>query len=482
MNAKALRLFRTAVAVMGLAIGGLAALCAAAPALAQDQSSHIAINPAEISASRDVRLGLGKSLVIDLPRDAKDVLVSSPQVADAVMRTARRAYLIGVEVGETNVFFFDAAGRQIAVLQVHVGRDLSGLAQQIRQLVPGSRVRVESVNDNVVLTGSVNTPSDAVNASNIAARFIGDPERVLNMIETEGSEQVHLKVTVAEMKRDLAKELGIDLDVASMSGNLMTAVMTRNPFAGSAILDGFSGLGNASQQRANIGWSDGRTDITARMRALETAGVLRILSEPTLSAISGESAEFLAGGEFPIIVGTDRNTGAPIIEFKEFGVSLAFTPVVHSGGRITLKVKSEVSEIASENSVSFGGQLIPGINTRRTDTTIELPSGGALVLAGLIQDNVRQAMSGVPGLKNLPVLGALFRSREFIRNETELVVIATPYLVSPTSRQELTRPDKNFAPADDVSATLLGRLNRIYGTAGAAPSGRYHGHVGFIVE
>jgi pilus assembly protein CpaC len=209
---------------------------------------------------------------------------------------------------------------------------------------------------------------------------------------------------------------------------------------------------------------------------------LRVLAEPTLSAISGESAEFLAGGEFPVRVGFDQTTGSVIIEFKEFGVGLAFTPVVHSGGRMTLKVRTEVSELAAESAVAVGPLVVPGLNTRRADTTVELPSGGSLVLAGLIQHDTKQAISGVPGLKDIPVLGTLFRSRDYLNHETELVVIATPYLVKPVARDQLVRPDKNLAPSDDVSALLLGRLNRIYGVAGSAPAGKYHGHVGFIVE
>ncbi len=462
MRANTLRTLSNMLPAALMALG----LCAAGqPADAQQADSRMTISPAQTASVRHVELGLGKSLVIDLPRDAKDVLVSDPEVADAVMRTARRAYLIGGAVGETNVFFFDEVGNQIAVLEVDVGRDLSGLARQIRRLVPGSSVGVESVNDNVVLTGSVRTPSDAVNAAEIAGRFIGDPDRVLNMIDTEGSEQVHLKVTIAEMRRDVVKELGVELDGLFQNGTTV-AFNTFNPFAAGA-------LGNLTVEGS---------DLSAMVDALEERDLLRVLAEPTLSATSGESAEFLAGGEFPVPVAFDAQSGTPTIEYKDFGVGLAFTPIVHNGGRMTLKVRTEVSEIAGESSVSGSFFSLPTFNTRRADTTVELPSGGALVLAGLIEEKSRQALSGIPGLKDLPVLGALFRSRSYVQNETELVVLATPYLVSPTSEQELTRPDKNFAPADDVSALLLGRLNKIYGASGAKPKGRYHGHVGFIVE
>ncbi len=316
-----------------------------------------------------------------------------------------------------------------------------------------------------------------MNAAEIAGRFVGNPDGVLNMIASKGSEQVHLKVTVAEIKRNVLKQLGINWGVARLSGNFAGSVIgtaTSFPLGGSA---GPALLGD-------LLFNDGTTGVAVELSALEQQGVLRVLAEPTLSAISGESAEFLAGGEFPIVTGIDRDTGTPTVEFKEFGVSLAFTPVVQTGGRIVLKVRTEVSEISSEISVGQGPNMpaIPGLATRRADTTVELPSGGALVLAGLLQQENRQAINGVPGLKEIPVLGALFRSRDYIQNETELVVIATPYLVSPVSRDQLARPDQNFRPADDPSAVFLGRLNKIYGVAGSAPRGAYHGHVGFIVE
>ncbi|MCT8972014.1 type II and III secretion system protein family protein [Microbaculum marinisediminis] len=449
----------------------------AAPAEAQS-TGHMTIQPAELSASRLVKLGLGKSLVIDLPRDAKDVLVSSPKVADAVMRTARRAYLIGLEVGQTNVFFFDVAGRQIAVIELQVDRDTMALSQSIRQLVPGSAVKVESMNDNIVLTGTAPTAADAEKATDIAGRFAGDPAKVLNMIAVEGSEQVFLKVTVAEVKRQVLKELGIDWNLQINSSTIAANVIS-NPVFG-------LGLSQLPALTGPVTWSDGTTAISAQVRALESNGLLRVLAEPTLSAISGETANFLAGGEFPVPIGNtcDPDTGQCqlSIEFKPFGVALAFTPVVMSANRISLKVKTEVSEIDRQSEVVLQDTRIPGIKTRRTDTTVELPSGGSLALAGLIQQDSKQVFNSVPGIGDIPILGTLFRSRDFQTDETELVILATPYMVEPTSRDELARPDKNFAPASDPAAILLGRLNRLYGLAEKNPAGNYRGPIGFIVE
>jgi pilus assembly protein CpaC len=476
------------IGAAALACAAVVDLGAAIPADAQTTAGHMSINPSELSASRQVKIGLGKSLVVDLPRDAKDVLVSSPTVADAVMRTARRAYLIGQEVGQTNVFFFDPAGRQIAVLELQVERDTAVLAQSIRQLVPGSNVQVESMNDNVVLTGTVPTPADAEKAFDIAARFAGEPAKVLNMVAAEGTEQVFLKVTIAEMKREVLKQFGIDLKLQIDSNSLQTNIIS-NPYFGlglpvEPVLRG-SALGTASAGAGwGIGWTDGSSVIGANVRALEQQGLVRVLAEPTLSAISGETANFLAGGEFPIPVGNncDGNNCLISIEFKPFGVALAFTPVVMSGGRISLKVKTEVSEIDRNTEVVLSSTTIPGIKTRRADTTVELPSGGSLVLAGLIQQDTRQSLNAVPGLTDIPILGALFRSRDYQNDETELVVLATPYLSKPVNRNELARPDKNYSPASDPAGILLGRLNKLYGYAETNPAGNYRGPIGFIVE
>jgi pilus assembly protein CpaC len=218
---------------------------------------------------------------------------------------------------------------------------------------------------------------------------------------------------------------------------------------------------------------------------MERAGVIRTLAEPTLTAISGERASFLAGGEFPIVTGT---SGPPsytaTVEFKKFGVSLNFTPVVLSQGRISLKVMTEVSELSTEGSLQSGGFTIPSLRTRRADTTLEIPSGGSLALAGLIQEQTKQQINGLPGLMQVPILGTLFKSRDFVNHQTELAVIVTPYIVRAVARKDLSRPDDGFADASDPASVLLGRFNRIYGvTAGKVdPKGSYHGNYGFILD
>jgi pilus assembly protein CpaC len=428
---------------------------------------------------RLVRLGLNKSLVVDLPRPAKDVLVSNPKKADAVMRTPRRAYIIGMEVGQTNIFFFDEAGQQIVAIDLVIERDVAALNAMFQKLIPGANISVDAINENVVLSGTARSPADAGRAADIAGRFAGDPAKVLNMIGIEGTDQIYLKVTIGEIQRNAAKQLGVDFDAAiNTAGETAFRLITDNPFsvAGQAL----------SATSAKATYTKGDTTISGIIRLMEQNGVLRTLAEPTLTAISGESASFLAGGEFPVPVASDN--GEVKIEFKQFGVALAFTPVVLSEGRISLRVKTEVSETSNDNAFLLGGGggtpplTIPSLKVRRAETTVELPSGGSLVIAGLLQESTKHSFSGLPGAKDMPVLGALFRSRDFKNDETEMVVIVTPYTVNPTNRRDLALPNDNFQPASDVSANLMGRLHELYGVQGGAPDGAYQGRYGFIIK
>ncbi|WP_293212904.1 type II and III secretion system protein family protein [Parvibaculum sp.] len=430
-------------------------------------------------ASRSIVLGLNKAAIVELPVAARDVLVSNPAIVDAVVRTSKRTYLIGLAVGQTNAFFFNESGQQILNLEIRVARDLSGLRDSLRQYFPSARIDVESINDHVVLSGMVASASEASKAQDLAARYIGvDKENVLNMLGIEGKEQVMLKVTVAEMQRSVIKQLGVDLSSAASFGDFALRLATSNAFS----VQGQS-LGGLSTE----GTSYNGDDIGAALRALERDGILRTLAEPNLTAISGESAKFLAGGEFPVPTSRDRD-GNVQLEFKPFGVGLNFTPVVLSEGRISLKISTEVSELSSDGAFvlqgsSSTGVTVPGLKVRRAETTLELPSGGSLVMAGLLSDTTRQNIDGVPGAKDMPVLGQLFRSRDYQKNETELVVIVTPYLVDPTSRKNLVLPTDGFAPASDMDTILMGRLNATYGARGATPGDKpLQGPVGFVVD
>jgi pilus assembly protein CpaC len=426
--------------------------------------------------SRFLALGIGKSTVIDLPRDAKDVLVANPAIANAVVRSARRAYLIGVAAGQTNVIFFDADGRQMAAYDIEVGRDASGVREALRRVMPNSSIRVDAVNDSVVLSGEVANAAQAQHAVDAAAKLVGDPAKVVNGLIIRGGEQVLLKVTVAEVQRNVVKQLGIHMDGSASIGSVAVDFNTHNPFTS------FSPPAAPNDAGVGATYASPRFSIEAHLRAMEQSGVLRTLAEPNLTAISGEAAEFLAGGEFPILVPSSTPGTAPTVEFKKFGIALNFTPVVLSEGRVSLKVATEVSELSSEGAISISGFSIPALKVRRASSTVELPSGGALVLGGLLQESTRQNINGVPGLMNIPILGTLFRSRDYQTGQTELMIMVTPYSVRPTSPAKLARPDDGFADADDPSTILLGRLNRIYGGRGDRPKRAYHGSYGFILD
>jgi pilus assembly protein CpaC len=435
--------------------------------------------------ARFLALGIGKSIVVDLPRDIKDVLVADPKIANAVVRSAQRAYIIGAAIGQTNIVFFDAAGQQIAAYDIAVKRDLNGVRAALRQTLPNSDIQIEGVGDGVVLSGTAASPIEAQQAGDLAARLVGGADKVVNSIAVRGRDQVMLKVTVAEVQRSIIKQLGIDLSASLNYGTAVVKFNNANPFtANSAPLV----PGNA------IATSFGSTpSVQATLRAMESAGVVRTLAEPNLTAISGESATFISGGEFPIPTGVTCQTttsGAvgqcvQTVSFKKFGISLNFTPVVLSEGRISLRVMTEVSEVSTENALTGGqgGTTIPSIKTRRAETTLEIPSGGAMAMAGLIQQQTKQAINGLPGLSQLPVLGTLFRSRDFVNNQTELMVLVTPYVVRAVAQKDLSRPDDGFANASDPQADLLGSINRIYGVPGRVePARNYRGTYGFITD
>jgi len=461
------------------------ALAPAVPANGADAHVPIIKVAASEATSRFIPLGIGKSVAIDLPADIKDVLVADPTIANAVVRSSRRVYMIGVKVGQTNIFFFDADGRQIAGFDIAVTRDLNGVRAALKQTLPDSDIRIEGVGDGVMLTGSAASPAESQQAFDLASRLVGDGAKVVNAITVRGRDQVMLKVTVAEVQRDVIKQLGIDLSGGFNYGTAVVNFNTTNPFSAS---------GQALSDTALS--TTGIKSVNATLRAMERAGVVRTLAEPNLTAISGETASFVAGGEFPIPNGLscDTTKSPPVcqsqIDFKKFGVGLTFTPVVLSGGRISLKVMTEVSDLSQENAItlqvpgSTQSLTIPSIQTRRAETVVEIPSGGSLAMAGMIQEQTKQQINGLPGLMQLPILGSLFKSRDYINHQSELMVLVTPYVVRAVAQNKLSRPDDGFADPSDPSTVLLGRLNRIYGVAGKTepPPSTYRGKYGFILD
>jgi pilus assembly protein CpaC len=460
---------------------------------------HIQFSDRELAHNRAIRLGVNKSLVVELPRPAGDVLVSNPELADAVLRTANRLYLIGVKLGQANVFLFDSAGAQIASFDIYVEPDLTGLNRLLAEAIPTGTVRADAMNGNIVLRGEVSTAMDSARAEEITRSMLqgaslgssaqggSEEKQIVNLLTILGVDQVQLKVTIAEVQREVIKQLGINTQaILQNGGNIAFGAITHG--AAGAVLNGAANLGpfafpintNSNPASMGIGWNNGDSSISATLKALEEARMIRTLAEPNLTAVSGETAHFLAGGEFPIPIasGDDGIT----VAFKQFGVNLAFTPVVLGPGRISLKVRTEVSDLASEGGFQNIGVFIPGVTVRRAETTVELPSGGAFMIAGLVKEETRRAVSGLPALQKLPILGALFSSKDFLRSETELVILVTPYLVRPVSPQNLKRPDDNLMMANDAEAYFLGRLTKIYGSAGTQPRGHYSGHVGFAFD
>lgn len=458
------------------------------PAIASDYrvSAAAASAGGQLNA-RFLPLGIGKSVVIDLPRDVKDVLVADPKIANAVVRSAQRAYIIGAAVGQTNIIFFDTAGQQIAAYDIAVTRDLNGVRAALKQSFPRSDIRIEGVGDGVVLSGSAANPLEAQQAADLAARLAGSADKVVNSITVRDRDQVMLKVTVAEVQRNIIKQLGVDLSASMNYGTAIVNFNNANPFTafGRPLVDGNTAVGGFGKTITSTG--SVVPSVQATLRAMETAGVIRTLAEPSLTAISGESANFLAGGEFPVPGGNSCDPVTRIcttqIIFKKFGISLGFIPVVMSEGRISLRVSTEVSELSQENSVSISGTTIPAIKVNRADTTLEIPSGGSMVMAGLIKEQTKQAINGLPGMSQLPVLGTLFRSRDFVNNNTELMVLVTPYVVRAVAQKDLSRPDDGFADSSDPQADLLGTINRIYGVPGRVePARKYRGSYGFITD
>ncbi len=458
---KLLRIF--AIVIMGLGV-----LMPTIPAFAQ-KISHLRISSAERGATQYLQVGLNKSVIVDLPAKVSEVIVSQPNVAGIVMRSKQRAILQGVGVGDTNIFFLDAKGARISVLEVSVVADASGLAATIASILPGAKLKVETFGERVVLSGTVRSGDDMEKAVAIAAQFAGGMDNVANIIQVEGAQQVLLKVTIAEVGRETVKQLGINLSGNFNTGSLATAMISAPTYGGA------SNVIAPNSVTASLGV--GNLAINATLRALERRGALRTLAEPTLSALSGQSAEFLAGGEFPVPTGVDN--GQVLFEFKKFGVELKFTPTVKSNGIIALEVDAKVSEPTTEGGFNAGGITIPATRERKAKTTVELRTGSTMAIAGLIEEKVRAQINSLPGIGNLPILGALFRSRDFVRSETELLILVTPILAK--SGGPIDLPTNKMVLAGDAEAIFLGHIEKLYGV-GPTNGVQYQGSIGFSLD
>jgi pilus assembly protein CpaC len=476
---KLLPLARISLAALAL---GLGVAVSNTPAFAQD-NSHLRLTQGDIGATRQIDIELNKSLIVDLPYDAAEVIVSQPTVAGAIMRTKSRAIVQGVGAGDTNIFFLDDAGRTIAVLDIRVGQARSNIGTSLEQaladVIPGSSIRVSSVElqgdmQRVVLSGTAQSSEDVDRAVAIATQFAGAAENVANLIDVAGSQQVMLKVTVAEVSREALEQFGINLNVALTAGSLSTGIVSTQPLGGASNVVTASG--------GSLGVDIGPVSIDAQLRALERRGAVRTLAEPVLTALSGQEAEFLAGGEYPVPTGFDDDK--IIFTFKEFGVKLKFTPVIRSTGEISLVVDTSVSEPTTEGGFNVSGLTIPATKERQARTSVEMRPGQTLAIAGLIQEQVRQQFNSLPGLGNIPILGALFRSRDFIHSQTELVILVTPMLAAPTYNPPALPTDDVDLPST-AEAIFLGHLERSYGVGDHPDTllrSGFDGSVGFVLD
>jgi pilus assembly protein CpaC len=478
-----------------------------------DSTSSIVVDSANV---KSLQLGVGRSMIVDLPEDAAEIFVGEPKVANAIVRSPRRLYISTLAAGQTSIFALTSTGRKIAVLEITVGRDVGELARLYDAAIPGNDIHVRTVGGSIILTGSVASAAEAQKALDIAQGFLSDNNgsisgagagagssqsisvslspgggaagaagagpanvngnKVVNALTIRGLDQVSLRVTVSEIRRDIVKQLGVNITGYNASNGSRLALT--NPF---------SINGTTATESATIGWQVGSATLQATLQAYEQQGVARTLAEPTVSAVSGESAKFLAGGTVPI-PNSETCGGAAIgctigIIQQPYGVSLSFTPVVLSQSRIQLRIATEVTDVDPSKTITVDSIAVPGFRTRKNETTVELPSGGSIATAGLISTQTSAAISGLPGLMNLPVLGALFRSRDYQRQETELLIIVTPYIVHAVDPQQVQRPDNGFVDATDPQGWLLGKVNRIYSSSnGANRATTYTGKVGFITD
>ena len=495
-----------------IAICVSAALLAIAPAStvrAAEGGDFARMGAMSDAPAQPLQMGVGQSVIRDLPEEAGEIYVGDPTVANAIVRTAKRIYISGVANGHTSIFALAKDGRRIAFFQVSVGRAIGELTALLDVAIPGNEIRVRTVENTIILTGSVASAEEAQKALDIASGFINDsptsssgtgpqisissgssgggapggkspssPQgKVVNALTIRGADQVSLRVTIAEIRRDIIKQLGVNLSGTGPNGTFTLDP----PFA---INGAISGSVAATASEATLNWFKGSGNLSATLQAFERQGVAHTLAEPTVTAVSGETAKFLAGGTIPILNNVQCN---PTCQYgfiqQPYGVTLNFTPIVLSPGRIQLRIATEVTDIDYTKQITFSGLSIPGFRTRNNTTTVELPSGGSIASAGLISTQTEQAINGLPALMNLPVLGALFRSRDYQRDETELLIVVTPFIAHAIDPSQVVRPDQNFQDASDPQTWFLGRVNRIYSTSQSLqPMPGYAGKIGFITQ
>lgn len=459
-------------------IAFLLVLLPATQALAAIEPPRVRIVDAD---PEPIVLEANKGQLLRLIRPVDTVFIAEPGIADVQLKSPTLIYIFGRRPGETTLFAVDKREMVILNTRVVVSHNLTRLKDMIRSFLPDDMVHVRSIEGTVVMTGAVASAEEAENLRLLASRVLGENGQIINQVRVTGPNQINLRVRVAEISRELNKQLGINWDILRTSGSLAVGLAVGNPAGAIGALLAQS----PTSSNLTLAASSGRYDINALIDALDDEGLITVLAEPNLTALSGETASFLAGGEFPIPVNQDGDSIT--IVFKKFGVSLAFTPTLLANGRINMRVRPEVSQLSSAGAVEIAGFSIPALTTRRAETTIELASGQSFAIAGLLQTTTNQTVEEFPGLAQLPIIGPLFRSTKFLKSESELVIIVTPYIVRPVSTQ-LASPTDGFTPPHDSERILFGANYRstprgsntmpldMHGVPGLV------GPVGFILE
>ncbi|QLC24505.1 type II and III secretion system protein family protein [Parasphingopyxis algicola] len=437
-------------------------------------------------------LSVGRGELVNLPRSMTDLFVADDAIADVQVRSSRALYVFGKAAGETTVYATDAAGNVVYSATVRVGTNLNSVSSMLDLAMPEAAIAVTPMNGLVLLTGTVASPSDVQEAQSLVQAFVGEETQVVSRLRTATPLQVNLQVRIAEVSRSVVRDIGANLLTRDTTGGFQFGIGRGNPGTiGNADLSGFpqvdaSALYGLPAGSVNLPFNpatgqfitspvtenvfnfpaDGGTtlgaagrlfglDILGTLDLAETEGLVTTLAEPNLTALSGETASFLAGGEFPIPL--SQGLGSVSIEYKQFGVSLAFTPVVLDNGRISMRVRPEVSELSDNGAITLNGFTVPALTTRRAETTVELGSGQSFMIAGLLQNSHNSTVDRTPGLGDVPILGTLFRSNRWRRAETELVIVVTPYLVQPVSANQIALPTDGYRSPSDLERVFLGR-------------------------
>lgn len=415
-----------------------------------------------------VQIATGRGRLVTLNAPMSDIFVADSNIADVQVRSPTQLWVFGKKAGETTVYATTKAGKVIYSTTVRVGNNFDSVQNMLETAMPEADITATTMNGFVLLTGTVAAPQDAAEAERLAQAFIGEETKVLSRLKTATPLQVNLQVRIAEVSRSFAKNIGVNLASADMTGGFKFGIGQGRDFftqwnpggpLGTAAT-GATGTTVVTNPATGTGlFGAGKLfglDLLGSLDLGEQNGQVSTLANPNLTALSGETASFLAGGEIPIPV--SQGLGAVTVEYKQYGVSLAYTPTVLADGRISLRVRPEVSQLSAAGSVTIGGVQVPALTTRRTETTVELGSGQSLMISGLLQNTHDNSVDKAPGLGDIPILGALFRSNGFKRNETELVIVITPYLVKPVNANEIVLPTDGYRAPNDAQRILLGQL------------------------